>query len=411
MITVFSILFFLLYSHAGDPPSPNSQSIEILKYKSLPDESLQSIFWSLHIDSNISPDILPPDTIVAIPTSIIKNWCNIAFSAHDFITLNKKYYTMDEYKASSIAKECESQPDLKSIRQSILNSSPLKNFSNDQSFMQIKQDDADRNNRLLKKNLNLNNTTEGKFNVGVTISPFRVTKAAKQRDVTYGSKLSYKFERYESFLEYVATDFRQVDLINNFKIEFARYDGTFNFDINKIWGNFSYFFMFNYQRARAGKVFIVRNNFQIGPVGLKYDFIENDPLLNELSASIIPLYEMRTENVQIPISQTNGVRVFKRISARIVRLSLRNKIELNLVPNILKMKNTMFLRPGYNLEASVWDKNDYAITNKTEFKLKLVDFINFNYVNEFIYERRNKIRNLPITDIIHFFQLELVKDF
>jgi hypothetical protein len=210
-------------------------------------------------------------------------------------------------------------------------------------------------------------------------------------------------------MNYERFSFSTTDALTQINVRSSTHNATILFDTNKVFNNFTYFLMFNYGREREGSVYLVRHKIQGGLIGLKYDFYEGE-MIKDLSLSLIPLYEYLVEEVET--LNSNGLTEFSGVITRNIRNSLRLRLIVLFKSLKLKMKETFFYRPIYDLQKSEFDFQDANLENKFKLSYLIDEKFSFSYLNKYTWNRRLKtVHNISSSDIQHTFTLDFNHEF
>lgn len=247
-------------------------------------------------------------------------------------------------------------------------------------------------------------------NISLSISPYFTSRVNKTKDISYGGEYNRKDGRHELNTTYQRNQYESTDPLAKITIKTASHAARFTYDINKMWGPLTYFFMFEYAQKQEGEIFIKYHEVRAGPLGIKYDIIETKN--TDLSISYIPLYEYLVEDVDQNEFDSNFSSIYKRASSRNIRNSFRLKSKWYFLNKKLEIKDTIFWRPIYNLNDKTWDYKDADFQNIFKIKYNLDDVFSISYSNKITWsERLVRVHRLPSTDMENKWELEFTHSF
>ena len=241
-------------------------------------------------------------------------------------------------------------------------------------------------------------------NLQVKANPLQIGRVNKSKDISYGLDYSYSKEKSELALTYDRFYFSQIDPIRQFGIKSATHEGRFTYDLNRFWGNLTYFFMVEYYRKQLGEILTTGHELRSGPFGLKYYFIDTDRF--DMNLSYIPLFEYLVEDVEDLTVSTAANRIFKTVTSTGIRNSVRLRMIIGFMEGKLKLSESVFYRPLYNLDQNKIDWNDIDFEATTKLVYSLNYKFSVSMANKMTWNIRDKrIHHIPSTDMENIFQL------
>jgi len=248
------------------------------------------------------------------------------------------------------------------------------------------------------------------FNASFSLSPFMISRVDDEQDISYGGTLTYNKNKKEMYFEYERNIFKSTDSLTKLSIKSGSQHSLLTYDLNKFWGDFTYFALAGYDNKREGDILIIDDRLQIGLLGIKYYFIEYKGNIKDLSISFIPLYEYLVENVpDDPTSLTNEK--YHKVITQNIRQSFRIRFKAKFFDK-LKVKNILFYRPAYVLKTGKLDFSDALFEQSLKLSYEINDFVDFTYRNTITWDERSaKIQQLPSTDMVHKISFEINKSF
>lgn len=242
------------------------------------------------------------------------------------------------------------------------------------------------------------------------INPIKYRRINKEKDISYGLNLSYNKDEYELSLRADRSAFSSSDELSGITVSADDKNALFTFDINNFFGRFTYFNLLYYNQEQSGEIYTTKHKIRTGPIGIKFDIIEEKKYVDEFSLSFIPLYEYIIENVE-EVGNLGDDLAYIESTTTNIRASLRMRWKLK-YKDFLKMKITTFYRPAYPLDDNEYNSKDIAFENKVKLGYVINEHVSFGYINLFSYDIRKKtIHHLPSSDMEHTYLAEFSYDF
>lgn len=225
-----------------------------------------------------------------------------------------------------------------------------------------------------------------KLDLDVFAAPLKFETLYNLRNISYGFTLSNVDKaqedlRYELFLNYKFDGQKVYDPFANQEVTQGKHQSTMLFDVNKIWGNWSYFFLADFRRTRYGDIHPLQKRLGFGPLGVKYDFYESKriPVFN---LSYVPIFENEVAEIRVG-NQVNESHVNH------IRHSIRFRFYWNIMDNIT-FREQLFYRPLFDYKNSKHDFKDNLLENVIEIDYKINDRFKIRYVNTYTYDIRQR---------------------
>lgn len=250
----------------------------------------------------------------------------------------------------------------------------------------------------IKKLSRKKKTKSQNHRLDVYVSPFKFKKVNKEREVFYGTDYNYRKGMYELQILYERASYSSTDALEGFTVKSSDHKGLMKYDINKFFGDFTYFMLVTYKREREGDIYLIKHQLRGGMFGLKYDIVEEGKNLEDLSISFIPLYEYLNESVsQVDAS---GDVIYVDVNNKYIRNSLRLKLTLRDSDDRIKLDNIFYYRPAYNLTTKEYEPNNVDLENITKISYNINSSLSIFYKSIITWnERRKSVYRLPSTDI------------
>lgn len=241
------------------------------------------------------------------------------------------------------------------------------------------------------------------LNTRIYAAPISKQSLNDAKNINYGFNISNQDRtKYELEGGYNYNTYSQTDPFLKQKASGSFYSSNNSFDINNIYGNWSYFAMMNYKKQRMGTMYPIKNQVDGGITGVKYKFFKNQ-YISDLSLSYIPVLEYRQSEVQeYHFDETTFVFSEKKVTktTNLLRHSFRFRFRARYMD--YELKETWFFKPKQDLANHHAEIKDCDMSNNISFNYYLTQNFQFGYTNQYFYDIRLKRNNgLPSTNMIH----------
>ena len=230
-------------------------------------------------------------------------------------------------------------------------------------------------------------------------SPLKFDRTNKQKDINFG--LSYNFRRKnDNFrLSYERESFSVQDPISAIKVSQDKNNAEMLYDYYFTNHEWSYFFLNTYKNRKEGGMHVVKDQYRIGPAGIKHTFLDIKHL-DEFSISYIPLYEFAEFEVEDASNILNPV-----INTHIrkgIRNSFRFRAKASTKDEKVKFMDQLFYRPVYSFSKDTLDFHDVDFENEMSTSIYILGKLSLTYTNTITWDRRlSDINRIPSTNITH----------
>lgn len=245
------------------------------------------------------------------------------------------------------------------------------------------------------------------LNTRVYASPISKQSLNDAKNINYGFNISNQDRtKYEIEGGYNYNTYSQTDPFLKQKASGSFYSSNNSFDINNIYGNWSYFAMMNFKRQRMGVLYPIKSQIDGGLTGVKYKFFKNQ-YVSDLSLSYIPVLEYRASEV---IEYHFNEETFAYTSNKVTKTTnlLRHSFRFRFRARYMdyELKETFFIKPKQDLANHQAEIKDCDLSNNISFNYYLTQNFQFGYSNQYFYDiRLKRNNNLPSTNMIHTFNL------
>ena len=260
---------------------------------------------------------------------------------------------------------------------------------------------------LIKKK---NDVFDQPINISLGVAPITFRNIDNSRSLSYRASVTSQGEHEFSF-NYSYNRSAFIDSFTGDTITNSRYNSSINYDINRITEKVSLFTFSSFKRQRNGKLFPIRNNTNIGIMGIKYIFLERQETIKKLDLSYIPVVDYFKRDKVVFDDQTFERQVKTKTDIN-ARHSFRLRIRLSFFEDDLSFSNTTFYRPIHLVEENQVDFGDTRFEMDNELSYFLNQNFSFSYLNQIDRDKERSIKQgLPETEVAHTFNFNFSKSF
>lgn len=241
------------------------------------------------------------------------------------------------------------------------------------------------------------------LNTRVYASPISKQSLNDAKNINYGFMISNQDRtKYEVEGGYNYNTYSQTDPFTKGKATGSFYSSNNTFDINNVYGNWSYFAMMNFKRQRMGILYPIKNQIDGGLTGIKYKFFKNQ-YISDISLSYIPVIEYRQSEL---MEYHFDEETFEYSSKKVVKTTnlLRHSVRFRFRARYMdyELKETFFIKPKQDFANHHAEIKDCDLSNNITFSYYLTQNFQFSYTNQYFYDiRLKRNNNLPSTNMIH----------
>ncbi len=244
------------------------------------------------------------------------------------------------------------------------------------------------------------------FDVSLSASPISFSTENDAQELSYSANVSNtNKEKYELETNYSYTKSQHFNPDLNREESSSSSTAGIVFDINKIYGDFTYFGILEFSRVRENTIYPIRKRITGGLTGIKYDLYESSKI-PDFSISYIPLLEYQVaESIDYLYDENTGdsTEYVRQESTNKIRHSFRLRIKAQPTEN-LSLKNTFYWKPFHDIPNNKFDTTDTLTENEFILSYMLGQNASISYNNNYSWDiLRKRNQSEPSSIMTHSF--------
>ncbi len=237
--------------------------------------------------------------------------------------------------------------------------------------------------------------TGWKIKAGLSPASFR--RVGGERNISFKTEATTSRLRELSF-DYQIESRKYREQLSGQSFTFQEHKANLNIDLLKLSDKSSLFSYATFEKRQQGEAYPLRAHVNVGPIGLKYDFIEVAAPWTYVDVSYVPTFDYQKSDY--PLSSST----FETRSQVGLRHTFRLRAASEYYDKKLTLKYEFLFRPMQETGSLGIDTSMTHLSSVFSADWKFSEYFSVSYINDFSRDpRRRELQGISATDMIHSF--------
>lgn len=238
--------------------------------------------------------------------------------------------------------------------------------------------------------------------IGVYASPISFALLNKTRNIYAGYNIrTLQAGKHSLNHDVMYTDSYQKNIFYGIETSMTYLTGNLTYECKKCFGNWSYFNALDYRSQKFNESYIIKHQIGVGPIGVRYTFIEDGKYIKNFDIGYIPIYESVESDYEISIP-------YSKPTKKLVDIRNSFSTRFQLQAETWFINYALYYRPAYYIKTQIIDMQDINLESNFTIGKSITNILSINYTNILTRDiRLMRANNIRPDNTIHNFSINI----